>query len=231
MKSTEKALVVLSGGQDSATCAAIAAASHTSVEAVFFDYGQRHICELYSARAVAYELNIKLHELQVTEFTQIADSALVTDAVIEQKDGQLPTSFVPGRNILFLTIAGALARKIGATEIYTGVCEADFSGYPDCREATIQALQAALQLGIDPSLKIKTPLMHLSKADSIHMINTLGQLDLLKYTHTCYEGEFPPCGKCPSCVLRAKGFSEASLEDPLMIRAKKESTRVQQELL
>ncbi len=130
----------------------------------------------------------------------------------------LPNTFVPGRNLVFITLAAAYAYQRGISEIVTGVCQTDFSGYPDCRESTMVALQAALRAGMDAPFTIHTPLMHLTKAQTVTMLRDLGGLPLLAYSHTCYEGAVPPCGRCPACVLRAKGFAEAGIADPLQER-------------
>ena len=149
-------------------------------------------------------------------FSQLGKNALTHNIKIYTQKNGLPSTFVPGRNIFFLTIAAAYAYAHGITDIVTGVCQTDYSGYPDCRNATIQALEKTLSLGMDKPFKIHTPLMFLTKAQTVDMIDKLGYFDLLGLTHTCYVGKNPPCQKCPSCILRAKGFKEAKKQDPLI---------------
>ena len=132
-----------------------------------------------------------------------------------QYDGELPTTFVPGRNALFLTVAAMVAHQKEADVIYTGVCQTDFSGYPDCREDFIQSQQQTINLAMENDLQIKTPLMQLTKAETVVEMNQLGRLDWYAHTHTCYEGAQPACGQCPACKLRLNGFLEANIVDPL----------------
>lgn len=212
------ALVVFSGGQDSTTCLYWAKNRFEHVEAVFFDYGQRHSIEWESAQQIAALAQVRLHKLDLPTFAQIGGNSLVdNDLVIEDGRQGLPNTFVPGRNLVFMTFAGALAWKLGIRDLVTGVCEADFSGYPDCRQSTMDALQQSLRLGMEWDFNIHTPLMYLSKAESIALAKEVGAMEALGYSHTCYEGKRPPCGKCPSCLLRAKGFAEAGLTDPLIL--------------
>lgn len=217
--SKSHALVVFSGGQDSTTCLYWAKTKFDHVEAVFFDYGQRHSIEWQSALKIAEIAGIHLHKLSIPTFGEIGGNSLL-DKDIEIAEGRqgLPNTFVPGRNLIFMTFAAALAWKIGATELVTGVCEADFSGYPDCRQNTMDALNQSLRLGMEWNFTIHTPLMQLSKASSILLAQEVGAFEALAYSHTCYEGQVPPCGKCPSCLLRAKGFAEAGQLDPLIQR-------------
>jgi 7-cyano-7-deazaguanine synthase len=133
----------------------------------------------------------------------------------------LPNTFVPGRNLLFMTLAAAWAWQLGTTDLVTGVCQTDYSGYPDCRADTMAALQQALRLGLELEVTIHTPLMHISKADSVRLAQAEGGLELLAWTHTCYAGQVPPCGLCPACQLRAKGFAEAGVDDPLLTRLRR----------
>ena len=128
----------------------------------------------------------------------------------------LPNTFVPGRNLVFLTFAAAFAYRQGIRHIVTGVAQTDYSGYPDCRAETIDALQQALRLGMESDVEIHTPLMHLSKKQTVELASDLGALPALAHTHTCYNGVRPPCGNCPACELRAKGFAEAGIPDPLL---------------
>jgi 7-cyano-7-deazaguanine synthase len=220
-----KALVLFSGGQDSTTCLYWAKNKFESVEALNLYYGQRHILEIESAKKIAEKANVPLITHEISILKEIADSALLNNIndINESHRGSnnLPSSFVPGRNIFFLTVAGAIAFKKEIKHIVTGVCETDYSGYPDCRDNTIKSTQVSLSLAINYDFEIHTPLMNLSKSDSITLAMYLpGCLDALAYSHTCYEGKFPPCGKCPACVLREKGFKESGINDPLIERSK-----------
>ncbi|MDH3333943.1 MAG: 7-cyano-7-deazaguanine synthase QueC [Gammaproteobacteria bacterium] len=218
----EKALVVLSGGQDSTTCLywAIDRFGADAVTSVTFDYGQRHRVELECATAVADFAGIGNTCLPIDTFAALGGDAL-TDTDIDVENGTdaetgLPNTFVPGRNLIFLTYAAAYAyqRKIG--HLVTGVAQTDYSGYPDCREATISSLQQSLRLGMESDVTIHTPLMHLSKKETVLLARDLGALPAMALTHTCYNGERPPCGTCAACELRAKGFAEAGIDDPLI---------------
>ncbi len=220
----DTALVVLSGGQDSTTCLywALHRFGTRNVAAVTFDYGQRHRIELACAARVAEQARVPHTVLPIDTFAALGGSAL-TDLDIAVQSGvdartQLPNTFVPGRNLIFLTFAAALAYLRAIHHVVTGVAQTDYSGYPDCRQATLQALERALQLGMDYDLTLHTPLMFKSKAETVLMARDLGALPALADTHTCYQGQQPPCGKCPACVLRAKGFAEAGIADPLVER-------------
>lgn len=215
MSSAEKAVVLISGGQDSATCLAWAMQQGWQLNAVMFDYGQRHIIELASAKTLCDQQQVPYKVIEVPQFQVLTQNALTHDLPIEDIDKGLPSTFVPGRNLLFLNLAGMLAYQIGAQHLVTGVCQTDFSGYPDCREAFIQSAEQTLYLAMDYPLKIHTPLMFLSKAETVHMMQALGCLEWYADTHTCYEGTRPACGKCPACILRLKGFEEAGFTDPL----------------
>ena len=217
---TSIALVVLSGGQDSTTCLywALDRFGVDAVDTITFDYGQRHGIELECAHRVAGFAGVPNRVFPIDTFEALGGNAL-TDAGIdvnEDGDAGLPNTFVPGRNIVFLTFAAAYAwqRKIG--HIVTGVAQTDYSGYPDCRQETIDALQSTIRLGMESNVVIHTPLMKLSKKETVLLAKDLGALDAMGLTHTCYEGIRPPCGKCPACRLRAKGFDEAGIEDPLL---------------
>ena len=217
-----KALVVLSGGQDSTTCLywAIEQFDAANVETITFDYGQRHRIELDCARAVAEHAGVPNVCLPIDTFTAIGGNSLTDDSRDvtgnNDADSGLPETFVPGRNIVFLTFAAAYAwrRRIG--NIITGVAQTDYSGYPDCRERTIESLQQTLRLGMESDVAIHTPLMHLSKRQTVELARDLGAIDAMALTHTCYNGERPPCGECAACKLRAKGFAEAGIADPLL---------------
>ena len=208
----EKALVVFSGGQDSTTCLFWAKERFGEVEAVTFDYGQRHRLEIECAAAIARELGIRHHILDMSLLNQLAPSALTrTDVEVEDgKDGGLPSSFVPGRNLVFLSFAGILAKQIGAKHIVTGVCETDFSGYPDCRDAFVKSLNVTLNLSMDETFVIDTPLMWLDKAQTWALADDLNALDFVRTrTLTCYNGIIADgCGDCPACRLRHRGLDE-----------------------
>jgi 7-cyano-7-deazaguanine synthase len=148
----------------------------------------------------------------------LTDPDIGVESGIDESSG-LPNTFVPGRNLIFLTYAAALAYRNRIGNLVTGVAQTDYSGYPDCRQETIEALQQAIQLGMESDVQIHTPLMHLSKKQTVELARDLGALDAMALTHTCYNGVRPPCGECPACVLRAKGFAEAGIEDPLVSNA------------
>ena len=219
--SAEKALVVLSGGQDSTTCLywAIDRFGGDQVSSVTFDYGQRHRIELDCARKIAVQAGVSNVCLPFDTFAALGGDAL-TDAAIAVSDEadtgtELPVTFVAGRNLIFLTFAAAYAYRHDIGHLVTGVAQTDYSGYPDCREETIAALQNAIRLGMNRDLQIQTPLMHRSKKETVELAVELGALDAMALTHTCYNGEQPPCGTCAACKLRAKGFAEAGVPDPL----------------
>lgn len=221
----DKALVLLSGGQDSTTCLywAIDRFGRENVATLSFDYGQRHRIELDCAVAIAKHAGVAHHCLPIDTFSALGgdaltDSDIAVATAIDESTG-LPNTFVPGRNLIFLTYAAALAWQLDAGHLVTGVAQTDYSGYPDCREETITALQQALRLGMESNVQIHAPLMHLSKAQTVKLARDLGGLDAMALTHTCYKGQRPPCGECPACVLRAKGFEEAGVEDPLIASA------------
>lgn len=208
----EKAIVVFSGGQDSTTCLFWAKERFKEVEAVTFDYGQRHHLEIECAKEIAKELDVKHHILDMSLLNQLAPNALTRDEieVVDGEDGGLPSTFVPGRNLLFLSFAGVLARQVGAKHIVTGVCETDFSGYPDCRDIFIKSLNVTLNLSMDDSFVIDTPLMWLNKAQTWELADKLGALEFVREkTLTCYNGIIADgCGECPSCKLRSKGLDK-----------------------
>jgi len=214
------ALVVLSGGQDSATCLAWAKNKFKKVYAVSFNYGQRHAVELEYAKKLGEIAKVKYHWfLNVRElFSKITASDLMrpdTDINSKSKyDDSLPASFVPFRNVFFLSFASSLAYVNDIKNVVTGVCQTDYSGYPDCRDAFVKALNSALAIGGDCDIDIHTPLMWLTKAETVQLMNALGCLEWYKYTNTCYNGN--NCGKCPACILRAAGFKAAGIKDPLL---------------
>lgn len=221
------ALVLFSGGQDSTTCLAHALARYERVETLGFDYGQRHRIELdvrprvldaVRARFPAWAPRLgEDHLLTLDVLAQLGGSSLTEDIAFAMQADGLPNTFVPGRNLLFLTLAGALAYRRGLQVVVTGVCETDYSGYPDCRDDTMKAMQLALSLGLDRRLLIETPLMWIDKAATWRLAESLGGpalVDLIvEETHTCYEGDrihrHPwgwGCGRCPACALRAAGW-------------------------
>lgn len=208
----EKAIIVFSGGQDSTTCLFWAKERFKEIEAVTFDYGQRHRLEIECAKAITEELGIKHHILDMSLLNQLAPNALTRDD-IEVEDGEeggLPSTFVPGRNMLFLSFAGVLASQVGAKHIVTGVCETDFSGYPDCRDIFVKSLNVTLNLAMDDTFVVDTPLMWLNKAQTWELADQLGALKFVRErTLTCYNGVIADgCGECPACRLRKKGLDE-----------------------
>lgn len=217
------AVVLLSGGQDSTTALYLAKQQCARVLAVSIDYGQRHAVELVAAEKIAKFAGVAHEVIRVGSLLQqVSTSALLKaqGGISGQHEQQanLPASFVPGRNMLFLTLAAMVAYKKGATVVYGGMCETDFSGYPDCRLGALRSLELALQEGMAfPTLRFEFPFMCLNKAQTVRVAAGIrGCLDALALSHTCYEGSVPPCGVCPACVLRAKGFEEAGVPDPIL---------------
>jgi len=212
-----KAIILHSGGQDSTTCLVWALKKFDYVEVISFDYGQRHKIELKAAKKIANKLNVPHKTIKLPLIKELTKNALTDDSInVKGKDKQgLPSTFVEGRNHIFLSVAAIYAKQKGIPNLVTGVCQTDFSGYPDCRDDFIKSLQKTLNLAMEYPFKILTPLMHLTKAETVQLMEKLGGLDLLQYTHTCYEGGRPACGKCPACKLRLKGFKEAGIQDPL----------------
>ena len=210
------AIVLLSGGQDSATCLAIANQQYQLIHCICFDYGQRHRVEIESSRLLAQKAGSTFQLIDTTFIAELSNSAMIdSNEAIICNEGELPSTFVPGRNALFLTVAAMVAHQKQSDVIYTGVCQTDYSGYPDCRESFIQSQMNTINLAMETNIKIETPLMHLTKADTVRLMNDMGYLDWYAYTHTCYEGKQPACGKCPACQLRLKGFKDAGIADPL----------------
>ncbi|MCQ6562741.1 7-cyano-7-deazaguanine synthase QueC [Paenibacillus mendelii] len=205
----EKAIVVFSGGQDSTTCLFWAMERFHTVEAVTFQYGQRHKQELDCAADIARELSIKHHVLDMSLLGQLTPNALTRDEIaIEVKPDGPPSTFVDGRNLLFLSFAAVLAKQIGARHIITGVCETDFSGYPDCRDVFVKSLNVTLNLSMDYPFVIETPLMWLNKEETWELADQLGALEFVRTkTLTCYNGiPADGCGECPACQLRRRGL-------------------------
>ena len=215
-----KAMVLLSGGQDSTTSLFWAKKKFGTVETVSFDYGQRHRVELKSAAKIARLARVKNSVIVIREFESIKNSALLdAKAAVSKKhklNKKLPATFVPGRNILFLTAAAALAYTKKTVNLVIGVSQVDYSGYPDCRGEFIKSMEKSLSLGMEYPVKIHTPLISLDKKGTVLLAKKLGRVEMMKNTHTCYEGKNPPCGKCPACLLREKGFKEAGIRDPLL---------------
>ncbi|GAA5647388.1 7-cyano-7-deazaguanine synthase QueC [Vibrio proteolyticus] len=210
----KKVVVVFSGGQDSTTCLVQALKEFDEVHAITFDYGQRHKLEIEVAQKLASELGVKAHKvMDVGLLNELAISSLTRDDIPvshELQENGLPNSFVPGRNILFLTLAGIYAYQIGADCVITGVCETDFSGYPDCRDEFVKSMNDALVKGMDRQLMIRTPLMWLNKAETWALADQYDALSLIREkTLTCYNGIIGDgCGDCPSCDLRRVGLND-----------------------
>lgn len=226
---TNNALVLFSGGQDSATCLAWALEHYEHVETIGFDYGQRHHVELAARLKLRSEFSrifpkwaAKLgedHLIDLTVLGQISQTALTQNAAITMQENGLPNTFVPGRNLLFFTFAAAIAYRRGLKHIVTGVCETDYSGYPDCRDDTLKAMQVALNLGMESRFVLHAPLMWIDKAATWVMAETLGGTDLVELirtdSHSCYKGERQTfhewgygCNDCPACALRAEGWKK-----------------------
>jgi 7-cyano-7-deazaguanine synthase len=211
MLKNEKAFVVFSGGQDSTTCLFWAKSMFAEVEAVTFDYGQRHKAEIQCATEIAKELGVRQTILDMSLLNQLAPNALTRqDIDIDQKEGELPTTFVDGRNLLFLSFAAIAAKQAGARHLITGVCETDFSGYPDCRDSFIKSLNVTLNLSMDYPFVIHTPLMWLDKAETWRLADELGAFQFVREkTLTCYNGiPGDGCGECPACKLRRAGLEK-----------------------
>ena len=223
----EPALVLFSGGQDSTTCLAWALARFSRVETIGFDYGQRHRIELECRTRVAARLKAEFHKwgaklgddhiVDLTVLGQVSDTALTRDAAIAFAESGLPNTFVPGRNLLFFTLAAAIGYRRGIRHLVGGMCETDYSGYPDCRDDTLKSLQAALSLGMDHRFVIHTPLMWRDKRATWQLAGELGGERLVELireeSHSCYLGERGQrhdwgygCGQCPACDLRRKGW-------------------------
>lgn len=205
----EKAVVVFSGGQDSTTCLFWALQQFGEVEVITFDYGQRHKLEIECAKKIAAELSVRQTILDMGLLNQLAPNALTRrDVMINQKEGELPSTFVDGRNLLFLSFAAVYAKQLGARHLITGVCETDFSGYPDCRDVFVKSLNVTLNLAMDYPFVIHTPLMWLDKAETWKLADQLGAFDYIREkTLTCYNGILADgCGECPACKLRKAGL-------------------------
>ncbi|RAP31500.1 7-cyano-7-deazaguanine synthase QueC [Candidatus Marinamargulisbacteria bacterium SCGC AG-414-C22] len=212
-----KALVLFSGGQDSTTCLAQACNDFPGrVAAVAFDYGQRHRVELEQAQIIAKLADVPLTVVPLPFISDLTSNALTRpDMDIATPTDSLPNTFVDGRNLFFLSVAAVIAKQQDCSILYTGVCETDYSGYPDCRQSFITSCTETLNLAMDYTFEIRTPLMYLTKAETVLLMKNLNCLDWYAHTHTCYNGQRPACGTCPACELRLKGFADAGLTDPL----------------
>jgi 7-cyano-7-deazaguanine synthase len=229
------ALVLFSGGQDSTTCLAHALKSYERVETIAFDYRQRHHVELEARLRVLAEIRQQFphwaprlgqdHVLDLAVLGHVSETSLTRDMAFKMEESGLPNTFVPGRNLLFMTLAAAVAYRRDLQVIVTGVCETDYSGYPDCRDDTMKAMQLALSLGMDKRFLIETPLMWLDKAETWSLAESLGGpalVDLIvEHTHTCYLGDREHrqawgygCGQCPACELRARGWERYRTHRP-----------------
>lgn len=209
----KRAIIVFSGGQDSTTCLIQALHQYEEVHCITFDYGQRHRAEIEVAQKLAIKLNVKAHKiLDVGLLNELAVSSLTRDniPVPTQSEKGIPNTFVPGRNILFLTLASIYAYQVQADAVITGVCETDFSGYPDCRDEFVKALNQAINLGVAKKIPIVTPLMWLNKAETWALADHYHQLDLIRHhSLTCYNGIIGEgCGHCAACELRANGLQQ-----------------------
>ncbi|MGS0742261.1 7-cyano-7-deazaguanine synthase QueC [Glaciimonas sp. GG7] len=223
------ALVLFSGGQDSTTCLAWALSRYDRVETIGFDYGQRHAIELTQRpillkklRTQSAQWDHKLgedHVIDLSIISKISATAMTENVEIVMQENGLPNTFVPGRNLLFMTVAATVAYRRGLDVLVGGMCETDFSGYPDCRDDTMKALQVALNLGMATRIKLETPLMWIDKSETWKMAQDLGGdalVDLIRAdTHTCYLGDRGilhdwgyGCGTCPACALRARGYRQ-----------------------
>lgn len=229
MRNKNSALVLFSGGQDSATCLAWALDNYDNVETIGFDYGQRHKIELEQRIIVLEQIKIAFPDweaklghdivLDLGVLGQISNCALTEDVAFEYQENGLPNTFVPARNLLFFNLAAAIGYRRGIFDLVGGMCETDYSGYPDCRRDTLDATAQSLSLGMDSEFKIITPLMYIDKAQTWAMVNDLGGdtlLEIMKeHTHTCYIGDRANrhewgygCGQCPACELRANGYEK-----------------------
>tara|TARA_R100001530_G_C4276223_1_gene144358 strand:- start:126 stop:794 length:669 start_codon:yes stop_codon:yes gene_type:complete len=214
-----KVLLIFSGGQDSTTCLFEAIKNFNEVEAITFMYGQKHSIEIEQSKIICKEYNIKQTLIDISFLNTIVESSLTSNGDVSRLNKKgLPSSFVPNRNQLFITLAHSYAQKIGATVLIGGMCETDFSGYPDCRREFIDAIELASNIGSDETIKIETPLMYLDKAETFKLANKIGCLkEVIELSHTCYNGVREElhswgygCGNCPACELRIKGFNEAN---------------------
>lgn len=222
-----RALVTLSGGQDSTTCLYWALSRYDEVRAISFRYNQRHAIELDSARHIARMANVEHDIVDVgpvfAGLSPLTDRRVAVDtyASAAALPGGLEKTFVPGRNILFLTIAANRAYVADCDAVIVGLSQEDYGGYPDCRAEFVEQMQRALALGLDRHIEIVAPLLHLDKRQTVLMAQGLpGCMEALAWSHTCYNGQFPPCGGCHACLLRSRGFEQAGVPDPMIERAR-----------
>lgn len=211
MQHSNKAAVIFSGGQDSTTCLllAIREFGKENVEAITFQYGQRHAIELEKAAWIAQDLGVKQTLIDTSVIKTITHNALMDENATIAQNGSTPNTFVDGRNALFLLYAGIYAKSQGIQTLYTGVCETDFSGYPDCRDVFVKSMNVTMNLAMDYNFNIRTPLMYLTKKETWALADELGAFDYIRqHTHTCYLGIEGGCHDCPSCHLREKGLNE-----------------------
>jgi len=220
-----KALVIFSGGQDSTTCLFWAKHNYDYVQALTFDYKQRHSIEIESAKKIANIASVPHEVMDLGPIFQGLSPLTDLSRPVEQYEsadtlpGGLEATFVPGRNILFLTVSANRAYIAGCDDIIIGVSQEDFGGYPDCREQFIGSMETALIAGLDKQIAIRTPLMHLNKMETVRLAKTFaGCMEALAYSTTCYNGAVPPCQSCHACLLRSRGFSMAGVTDPLLQR-------------
>ena len=216
----KSAMVVLSGGQDSAFSLMWARANFRKVGAITFKYGQRHEAEVISAVAIAQKCDKVRHQVINLGDAFPKGNAIAGRHLITNTDEILPSTFVPGRNLVFLSSAAGYAYEGGYQHLVAGMCQTDYSGYPDCRGLAIDPLQLAIAFGVydcKGEFRIHTPLMYRSKADSVLMALGLGDdcMEVIALSHTCYQGIFPPCGECPACKIRAQGFKAVGIDDPM----------------
>ncbi|MDH5680231.1 MAG: 7-cyano-7-deazaguanine synthase QueC [Spirochaetota bacterium] len=207
----DKALVLLSGGQDSCTCLYWAKKVFSEVEGICFDYGQRHKVELDAARIIAEKASVKLSKIPINSFKALGNNSLTGEAEVSSKlgDNQLPNTFVPGRNLIFLFYAAAFAYEKNIVNLVGGMNQTDYSGYPDCRNNTLLAMELAINLGMDKEFHIHAPLMYKTKKDIWALAHELGCLDVVKeISHSCYNGVRGGCGECQACTLRLKGLRD-----------------------
>lgn len=218
-----KAIVIFSGGQDSTTTLGWALNRYDSVECISFNYGQKHSIELQQAQIICEKYNLNHIIVDISFLNTLVDSALTSNGDVNNAHPRLkhlPASFVPNRNALFITLAHAYAQKVAADVLVTGVCQTDYSGYPDCRQVFIESIQESLRLASDIEIEIKTPLMYLNKAQTFKLAQQEGVLeDVISLSHTCYNGNRElshpwgfGCGECPACKLRAKGWEDFAKE-------------------
>jgi 7-cyano-7-deazaguanine synthase len=213
----KKAVIIFSGGQDSTTCLYWARNHFDEIEAITFNYGQKHSIELECSKKICEKNNIKQTIIDISFLNTIVESALTSNGNVNKLNSKgLPDSFVPNRNQLFITLAHSYAQKINAEALITGTCETDFSGYPDCRNVFIKSIEATSNLGSESDISILTPLMYLNKAETFKLADELGYLnEIVNDSHTCYNGDREHlhewgygCDNCPACELRKKGFNE-----------------------